>query len=131
VFGIGDQEFARLGELVGVPAGIERSLAQYQVHVAAFPDSQADTDIHLRADGGSFAHGCLRRPLGRGDQVHRDGAAPARYRVGAVVRFLGQFGVFIGDDDERRIVRGGLPEPFAFGCHPCGPLVHLPGRIPE
>ena len=70
VLGIGDQEFARTGEPVGVPAGIKRSLPEYQVRIAGFPHPQAYADVHLRADGGIAAHGCLGGPLGGGYQVH-------------------------------------------------------------
>jgi hypothetical protein len=55
VFGIGDQEIARLGELVRVPAGVECALPENQVHVAAFPHAQADPHVHLRPDSRAFA----------------------------------------------------------------------------
>ena len=62
VFGIGDQEFARLGDLVGMPAGIDRPGPEDQVRIALFPHPQADADIHLRADSGVLAHRGLSRP---------------------------------------------------------------------
>lgn len=82
VLGTGDQKFAWLGELVGVPPGVHHSLSQDEVAVAGFPYPRADADVHLRVDRGSLAHGLLCWPLGRGNQVLRHGAAPAGYRVG-------------------------------------------------
>jgi hypothetical protein len=74
VLGAGDQECARLGELMGVPSGIECALAENQVDVAAFPHAQAYPDIHLGADR-ALSHGLLARPLGGGNQADRHGTA--------------------------------------------------------
>jgi hypothetical protein len=41
VLGAGDQECARLGDLMDVPSGFECALPEDQVHVAAFPHAQA------------------------------------------------------------------------------------------
>ena len=115
VLGIGNQELAGLGELVGVPPGVDRSLPEDQVHVALFPHAQADSHIHLRAYGGVLAHRGLGGPLSRGNQVDCVGAAPAGDGVGAFVGFGGQFGVLVGDDDQHRIFRRGLVHStFAF-----------------
>ena len=108
VLGIGYQECARLVELVRVPAGFECSLAEDQVYVAAFPHAQAYPDIHLRADR-AFAHGILAWPLGRGQEHDRDGPAKPCHRIGVGVGLLGQFGVFVHDDHQRRIVRCRAP----------------------
>ena len=75
VFGGGDEELAGGVEGVGGPAGGEHALAEDEVDVAAFPDAQADADVHLGADGAG-AHGLLRRPLGGGEQGH--GRRPGR-----------------------------------------------------
>ena len=63
VLGCGDQELAGCVEGVGRPAGGEHALAEDEVDVAAFPDAQADPDVHLRADS-TGAHGLLCRALG-------------------------------------------------------------------
>jgi hypothetical protein len=34
-----------------------------------------------------------------------------------------EFGVLIGDDDQRGIERRRFPQPLSFGGHPRGPLV--------
>jgi len=92
VLGIGQQECSGLGEHVGVPAGVDCALAQYQVGVSAFPDAQADAHVHLGTDG-VLSHGFLGRPLRCGDQVDRDGPAATGDRVGAVMGFVRQFRV--------------------------------------
>jgi hypothetical protein len=73
----GYQERAGLCQCLGVPSGREHSLPEDQVNVAAFPDSQAYPDVHLRPHGVA-AHGLLRRSLGSGEQVSRDGPAAPR-----------------------------------------------------
>ena len=90
VLGIGYQECARLIEHVRVPAGFECALAQDQVDFAAFPHAQAYPGIHLRADR-AFAHGILAWPLGRGDQLDRDGPAQPGHRIGVGVGFARAF----------------------------------------
>jgi len=49
-------------------------LARESNRCRGVPGPQADADIHLGADG-AFAHGLLAWPLGRGNEIYRDGAA--------------------------------------------------------
>jgi hypothetical protein len=113
--GRGDQERARRSQGVGAPAGGEHASAEDEVDVAAFPDAEADADVHLRPDG-AVAHGLLGRPLRGREQSHGDGPAAAGNGVGVrggVTGFLAQLGVLVDQHDERRSVRGGLPQPGA------------------
>jgi hypothetical protein len=105
-------------------------LPEDQIGIAAFPHAQADADIHLGADG-AFAHGLLAWPLSRGDQVDRGGPAAPGGGIGAVVGFLGHFGVFVHDDDQGRLIGGGLPDALAFSGHLRGPLVKPAHGIAE
>ena len=108
VLGIGNQECARLAELVGVPAGFECALSQDQIHVAAFPHAQAYPGIHLRADR-AFTHGILARPLRCREQGDRYGPAQPGHGIGIGMSLLGHLGVFVDHDHQRRIIRRRAP----------------------
>jgi hypothetical protein len=64
-----------------VPSCDEHSLAEDQLDILALTDPEADPHVHLRPQC-ALAHCFLRRPLGRGDQRHRDSPAAAGDRVG-------------------------------------------------
>src|ERR1700722_14585982 len=69
--GRGDEEFTRRIEVVRIPSGPQHSLPEDQVDVPRFADTEADPQIHLRANG-ALAHRLLRWPLCRGDKSYRD-----------------------------------------------------------
>jgi len=113
VLGGRDEELAWRVEGVGVPARGEHALAEDEIDVLAFADAEADPHIHLRAHG-ALTHGLLGRPLGRGDQVDRDGAPAAGNRVRVLDRtgrVIDQFGVLVDEDDQRGHVRRWFPDP--------------------
>ena len=116
VLGGRDQELAGRVERVGVPARGEHALAEDEVDVLAFADAEADPDVHLRAHR-ALAHGLLRRPLGRGDEVDGDGASAPGDGVGVldgVGCVVGELGVLIDDDDQRGHVRCRLPDALSL-----------------
>lgn len=56
-------------------------------------------------------------------RVDCDGPAAPGDGIGAVVRFLGHFRVFVHDDDQGRLFGCGFPDALAFAGHLCGPLI--------
>ena len=78
-----------------------------------------------------FAHGLLGWPLGSSDQVDRNGPAAPGNGVRAVMGFIGEFGIFVYDDDESGILISRFPYPFTMRGFQRGALVKQDHRIPE
>ena len=82
------EELARRVERVRLPAGGQHALSEDEVDVLAFPDPEADPDVHLGAHR-AVSHGLLRRALGGRDQADGHGAPAPGDRVGVPDRSRG------------------------------------------
>ena len=93
-----------------MPSGGEHALPEYEIDISAFSDSQAQPDVHLRANR-PRAHGLLRGPLGGHEQGGRHGPATPGRGVGVAHGgggVIAEFGVLVNDDDECGLGRAGL-----------------------